>query len=438
MIKALQTRPSPAPLPELLLRLEETDARERWLAARDLGLGREVECVPYLLRRLADRNLEVRRRAREALLKIGRIKPGPFGVLLKAGLKGLDPQTAILAQAIRDEALGRLSRAREKYARVFGADRRRLWAAYWAYNDKRLLEEIRAPMSAEIARTLNELRNERDAPGPTYPQSALRRAYGLTILAESLGRRIGAAALDLLAAGRPTEARPLRESLSAALAGVEVMSALAKGLEIKIKKHVPGFNLSDADPGRLEKARLAATRARAATELGKYKTPETEKALARAMGSDPSPLVRARAAEALGRLATETAGQALRRAFEADGSLKVRRAAIRALGALPDGRNRDLIYRAVRQDEFKEAALLAIGRRAGPSDLEFLRRAADDETFYTRMEKSPGLGAVIDKESILLAIARALELAAEQKPEPLAALLRQEAQTIRTRALDRP
>ncbi|MBU2550659.1 MAG: HEAT repeat domain-containing protein [Proteobacteria bacterium] len=435
-LRLLELLKTQRPLPEyqdLLPALEMPDARVRWLTCRDLGLRGLPEAVPHLVRRLADRNLEVRRLAREALLRLGQAQPRPFDMLIEASLTGLDPESVLTARAVRDEGRGRLAEARRQYVRVFQADPRRLWAAVWGYDTGRMLREIRAPLKKEVETVTQALRQSEAAPRMTYPESVLRQAYALSVLSSTLSRLTGNAVFEALSRGRTQAARDLRRDLAETLSGAGELETTARRIEDKLVEHVRDFTPSDLDPALDQSAGLIRVRASAARELGRFRTQAVERGLIEALNRDPGPSVRASAAESLGRIASDNAIQALLEAFERDESIRVRRTALTWLGARPDRRARSVIYEAVSRDEYKEAAILAIGLRGKPDDLEFLRRASKDPTFYTRQDKGLGL-AGRDTETIRLAIAQALEIAAQRAESPLNGRLREEAARIRAEA----
>ncbi|MFH1090734.1 MAG: nuclear transport factor 2 family protein, partial [Pseudomonadota bacterium] len=105
-------------------------------------------------------------------------------------------------------------------------------------------------------------------------------------------------------------------------------------------------------------------------------------------------------------------------------------AAVQALGQVADPRAKELIYRVVQQDDFKEDALLAMGLRATPEDLAFLHRAALNRDFITRKDYTLGV-LTQDKETVLLAIAKAFETAASRRPAAESEGLRHKAEVIR-------
>ncbi|MEW5724371.1 MAG: HEAT repeat domain-containing protein [Thermodesulfobacteriota bacterium] len=429
LIQRLNARPPLPPFEEILAGLEDQDPRRRWLAADDLGRTGRVEAAPYLQRHLADRNIEVRRRARAALLRLGALAPPGFDQAFQRGLEGLDPLTELAARAVLDEIQGRTDQARDKYARVFAADPGRYWAAYHAMDGTALARAVGAPLTAEMKDIIEGLNDQLARPRETYPLSLLRQAYGLSVLGEALGQRLGAETFRLIESGRPEEAAALRRASSGLVALAREMGALAKGFELRLKDHLEDFHLSDDDPGRAREAALAEQRAEAARALGGFRTPEAQTALTAALRDDPSPLVRARAAEALGRIGSDQAGRALLEAFPRENHAVVRQVMVQALGgsSLPEAG--ELLYRLVRQDEYQEAALLALGRRGRPEDLAFLRQAAADPTFL-----GPAGPSGPDRTAVLSAVAEALEYAAAGAPDSEREDLRREAAAIRAGA----
>ena len=406
---------------------------------RDLGDFGSVEVTPQLMRRLVDRNLEVRRRAMAALLELARRHPDEFEAFFEAGRKGLDPLADLIARAVLAEAQEDTKTARQLYQAAFEQNQSLFWSAYRAYDTPTLISLIQEPLTREIARTAAELKEHLERPQRSYPQSILRQAFALSILADALGRRVRYEADRLLSAGRREEARALDLGFVTKLLAVTMeLNSTSKTLEIKIHQHNGQFELSDSDPRREKEAEMADARARAALELGYQGSAQAAKALIQALAGDPAAQVRARAAEALGRFCPSDATPALIRAFERDPHPLVKQEALFALACAPREEAVALILReaeGTRDDgeDGREAALLALGRLGRPEDLAFLRRAAQDPIYYTRTIKTMGIETQ-DRQSILEVIARALDLAAQKLPDQEAEAVRSEARDLRQKA----
>ena len=428
LIRRMQTRRPFPDLARLFSDLEADDSRTRWLAARNLGDSGLLEGVPYLIKRLNDRNPEVRRRAREALVRLGRPPSPTFVALFRAGIEQLSGTEPLFARAVLEEVQGRTRSARQRYRQLFAKEPVRFWAAYWAYDTPDLARVIDAPLTQRARDLAEALEGHVRHPGPAYPQTLLRESYALSVLAEAISRRVGKETLVLVGAGKTVQAGSLKKSALGILAPVRELNGFAKRVELEVQERVKGFQLSDFDPDRKLIAEYAARRAGAAQSLGACMSGESEKALVRALHRDPNGRVRAAAAVALSSACSAKSNTELRQAYEKETLAAVKHAIIGAMGCRADTRTRDLLYRLARVGEYRAAAFSAIGRAGAAQDIAFLRQAAEKLI-------SPG-PVPTDAEAVLSGVARGLELAAESKSGDAAAALRREAEILRRRALD--
>lgn len=435
LIRRLGALPVPPSYPSLLLKLESTDSRERWLAARDLGQSGRIEAAPYLMKRLADRNIEVRRRSREALIALAKGNPEAYKSLFGSWLKNQAPLESILARAVNYEISGKTEAARKQYAEAFKKDSRLYWAAFHAYDTPDLLARIQEQLISDLTKLFDVLYDNLKNPKPQYPQSLLREAYGLSVLTNSLGKRLGREALKMLDEGRNEEALALRDYSAELMDAGGNLSGLAKTFELKLRSHIKQFEFSDADAGAAREAAMIQVRSDAALKLGSYNTEAAIRALTNSLRKDPSADVRKSCAMALASFCNPETSSTLYNAFSIEKSTEVRQEIIKALGCKPDKKALALIYGLVNKKEYTEAAITALGRSGSDKDLDFLRKSANNPKFYTSSDENLGIKTV-DSESILLTIAQALETIAENRSGSEAAKILQDADTVRKRAME--
>lgn len=432
LILKLQYNPSDINIAELLVRLETPDSRDRWLAAELLGESGRLEAAPYLIKRLGDRNLEVRRRSREALLSIARRNPSEFKIMARSALDAVEPAEKKIVEAIGLEANDKPLAATKIYNAVYHEDRERLWCAFLGLSYKDLSSLLVPALKEEISR-INRLINEHiDSKQTTYPQSLLRDSYAITVLTNAVIRRLCLEFQENMPAksGRIVEPQQAIAELASAAQKLEFF---AKSIELSLTVRFKEFKLSDDNTDISERDEKALTRAEAARKLSQYKSDRVLKALIRSMNFDPHPFVRAHAALAISEFEALNTVAPLLASFKRETNIDVQRAIIYALSCCGDERAKRLTYNMAQVDRYRESALAAIGRRGDKDDVAFLISASKNPDFYKASDPVSGLSSS-ESEKVLLAISAALELAAQKRTGEEAAKIRQEAEKIKIAA----
>ena len=423
----LDSKQPRVPVHSLEKNLNSFDARDRWLAAEDLGATQKLEEAPFLVLKLSDPNIEVRRRVLEAILEIGSAAPKQFEARFSIELSNLDEDAQLALKGIRYEIMGRNKEAHKNYLAAFEKNNLMVWAAFRFAESPKNIWKIQNYLTGEIAQTISLLLSNpvKDNYQESIPR--LRKAYALTNMAEALGRKISIQAAELLNAGRRTEAEAYNVTAAAKVVALALeLNNLAKKQEIQIKGLHPDFQFSNVAPSTEDDEAQIKARLKAVEELGSCYTREGEAALHKVLTKDSSPLVRAGAAEALRGVSTEQTADALVKAFKQESSIKVKQSILKSLGGWPSPEARSLVYAMVDKQEYRNAAILAIGRFASAVDIQFLRGKIHS------MSQDMGSYDPEEKRMYISSLSRALESAAMKKMSPEADDLRHEAALLKS------